>query len=80
MGTIAEDTETIVEAGMEAVGVTATTTAEALEMREAMEMIAEVLVEVEAEVEMSQGALGTEATMKEETITGDENVNNEKIG
>jgi hypothetical protein len=80
MGTIAEDTETIVEAGMEAVGVTATTTAVALEMREAMEMIAEVLVEVEAEVEMSQGALGTEATMKEETITGDENVNNEKIG
>ena len=77
METIAEDTETIVEVGMEAAVVTETTTAEALEMREAMEMIAEVL---EVEVEMSQGALGTEATMREETITGDENVINEKIG
>lgn len=77
METIAEDTETIVEVGMEAAVVTETTTVEALEMREAMEMIAEVL---EVEVEMSQGALGTEVTMREETITGDEDVNNEKIG
>ena len=69
--------ETIVEGVMETAEVMEIT-AEAMEMREAMEMIAEVLVEVE--VEMSQGALGTEATMKEGTIIGDENVNNEKIG